>query len=138
MRENRIEVLVCIFFLLSPIFLFIIGSSKIESFKSLNIIKNDYKIRAVGSKIELDRFYKNSMTTEVINELIEISQPELDVKTIFVWPEGIIPNTNQLELKEFKSLFDEKFNKNHLLVIGINSYKKDKQKNKFFNTLFNI
>ena len=75
------------------------------------------------------------MTTEVINELIEISQPELDVKTIFVWPEGIIPNTNQLELKEFKSLFDEKFNKNHLLVIGINSYKKDKQKNKFFNTL---
>ncbi len=135
LRENRIEVLVCIFFLLSPIFLFIIGSSKIESFKSLNIIKNDYKIRAVGSKIELDRFYKNSMTTEVINELIEISQPELDVRTIFVWPEGIIPNTNQLELKEFKSLFDEKFNKNHLLVIGINSYKKDKQKNKFFNTL---
>ena len=64
-----------------------------------------------------------------------ISCLELDVRTIFVWPEGIIPNTNQIEIKKFQSLFDVKFNENHLLVIGINSYKKHKDENKFFNTL---
>ena len=134
LRENRAEVLVCIFFLLSPIFLYSIGSSKIKSFQSTNIVKNDYIIRAVGSKIDLERFYGNSDTVAVIKELIEISQPDLDTKTIFLWPEGIIPKINQSEIKEFEFLFNEKFGKNHLLAIGINNFQKDKNENKFYNT----
>jgi apolipoprotein N-acyltransferase len=135
LRENKKEILVCIFFLLSSIVLYFSGSYKIKSFQLLNIVKNDYIIRAVGSKIDLDRFYGNSDTESVINELIKISQPDLDTKTIFLWPEGIIPNINQTEIKEFEFLFHEKFNNNHLLAIGINNFQKDKNKNKFFNTL---
>ncbi len=135
LRENKKEILVCIFFLLSSIVLYFVGSHKMKSFQLLNIIKNDYVIRAVGSKIDLDRFYGNSDTEAVINELIEISQPDLDTKTIFLWPEGIIPNVNQSEIKEFEFLFNEKFNNNHLLAIGINNFQKDKKENKFFNTL---
>ena len=134
-REKRIEILVCIFFLLSPIVLYSIGSSNIKSFQSSDIIKNDYLIRTVGSKIDLDRFNGNFDTIEVINELIEISQPNLDIKTIFIWPEGIIPNINQTEIKEFEFLFDKKFGENHLIAIGINSFQKDENKNKFYNTL---
>ena len=77
------------------------GSSKIKSFQSLDLIKNDYVIRAVGSKIDLDRFYVNTDSASVINELIELSEPDLETKTLFVWPEGIIPNINQSELREF-------------------------------------
>ena len=135
LRENKKEILVCIFFLLSPILLFMIGSDKIKSFQLSNTIKNDYIIRAVGSKINLERFYGSSDTVGVINELIELSQPNLDNKTIFVWPEGIIPNINQSEIKEFKHLFSEKFNENHLLVIGINSFEKNNNQRKFYNTL---
>ena len=47
------------------------GLSKIKSFQSSNIIKNDYIIRIVGSKIDLDRFYGNTDTVEVIKDLIE-------------------------------------------------------------------
>ena len=112
-----------------------IGSDKIKSFQLSNTIKNDYIIRAVGSKINLERFYGSSDTVGVINELIELSQPNLDNKTIFVWPEGIIPNINQSEIKEFKHLFSEKFNENHLLVIGINSFEKNNNQRKFYNTL---
>ena len=57
------------------------------------------------------------------NELIDISQPIKDDKTIFIWPEGILPDVSQEELVEFKWLFDEIFSKNHLLFIGINSSK---------------
>ena len=128
-RENRKEIILCIFLILSPIILHIIGSSKIKSFQSLDLIKNDYIIRAVGSKIELNRFYGNTETLPVIDELIELSKPDLDAKMLFLWPEGIIPNTNQLELKEFKFLFHGRFNKNHLLGIGINSFE-----NKFYNS----
>ena len=133
-RENRKEISTCIIFLLSPIILFSLGSSNIKSFQSSNIINNDYLIRIIGSNIDLNRFYGSSDTAEVINELIEISQPDMEIKTIFIWPEGIIPNVNQMELKKFEFLFNEKFNKNHLLAIGVNSYEKNNDKDHFYNT----
>tara|TARA_B100000900_G_scaffold39268_1_gene29487 strand:- start:965 stop:2500 length:1536 start_codon:yes stop_codon:yes gene_type:complete len=134
LRENKKDIIVCVFFLLSPLALYIFGSSKIKSFQSSSISNNDYVIRAISSKVDLERFYGNSDTIGVINELIEISQPDLGKKIIFLWPEGIIPNINQKEIKDFEFLFDKKFNKNHLLAIGINDYKKEKNKDKFYNT----
>jgi len=134
LRKNRKEIAVCIFFLLSPIILYMIGSYKIKTFQSSKLIQNDYVIRAIGSNVDLDRFYGNSDTTLVINELIELSEPNLDIKTLFIWPEGIIPNINQSEFKNYKLLFKNKFNENHLLGIGINSYKSDKVKDVFYNS----
>jgi apolipoprotein N-acyltransferase len=135
LRENRKEILVCIIFLLSPIIFFSLGSSNISSFQSLKSSNNDYVIRAIGTKINLDRFYGNTDTGEAITELIKISQPDKETKTIFLWPEGIIPNINQKQLKEFEFLFSEKFNENHLLAIGINSYEQIDEKDYFYNTL---
>ena len=121
-RENRKEIIVCIFLLLSPIFLYSVGSSDMKLFQSSNSVKSNYILRIISSKIDLERFYGNVDTVDVISDLIEISQPDLETKTIFLWPEGIIPNANQAELKEFEFLFSKKFNENHLLIIGINSY----------------
>ena len=112
----------CISLLLLPITFYIMGSLKIKSFQSLNLIKEDYVVRAIGSKISLNRFYENSDPSIIIEELIKLSEPNLDTKTLFLWPEGIIPNTNQFELKEFKYLFNKSFNNNHILGIGINSH----------------
>jgi apolipoprotein N-acyltransferase len=134
LRKNRKEILVCVFFLLSPIFLYLIGLSKIKNFNSSALIINDYSIRAVGSNIKLDRFYGNVDTISIINELIKLSDPNLDTKTIFIWPEGIIPNLSQLELKDYKYLFSDKFNENHLLGIGINDYKDNEDESKFYNS----
>ncbi len=46
----------------------------------------------------------------------------------------IPPSINQLELKEFDYLFDKKFNKNHLLGIGINSFENKNNENIFYNS----
>ena len=89
--------------------------------------------RALSPSQRSDR--GNSDTAEVITELIKISQPDKETKTIFLWPEGIIPNINQKQLKEFEFLFSEKFNENHLLAIGINSYEQINEKDYFYNTL---
>ena len=134
LRENKKEIAACIFFLLLPIILHMIGSSKIKTFKSFHKIDNDYVIRVIGSNIDLDRFYGNTETISVINELIELSEPDLNTKTLFIWPEGIIPNINQSQLEEFKHLFIDKFSKNHLLGIGINSYENINDKNIFYNS----
>ena len=109
-----------------------------EIFNSSDVTKYDYKVRAIGSNISLDRFYSNIDPVSVINELIDISEPRKNDKTIFIWPEGILPNVSQDELVEFKWLFEETFSENHLLFIGLNSQKIIKEKINYFNSLINL
>ena len=134
LRESKTEMFVFIFFILSPIILYTVGSIKIKSFQKSDLSKNNYKIRVIGSTIGLERFYKNIDTLAVLNELIKISEPNLNEKTLFIWPEGIIPNIDQSELSEFQFLFKEKFNENHLLGIGINSSNIKENKKRFYNS----
>ena len=133
LRESKKEILVCIFFLLLPLIFYAVGSLKIKAFQNLDLVKNDYVIRVVGSTIDLDRFYGNSDPLSILEELIKISEPNLNEKTLFIWPEGIIPNVDQSEIIEFDFLFNEKFNDNHLLGMGINS-SNNKNKKKIYNS----
>ena len=94
----------------------------------------EYKIRLIGSNISLDRFYSNLNSVSVIEDLIEISKPDLDKKIILVWPEGILPDITQKELVEYKWIFEEHFNKNHLLIIGINDQSKNNGSIDYYNS----
>ena len=107
--------------LFTVILIFIYGSMYKKKFD--NIIENDFnfKIRVIGSQIGLERFYLDVDPIIVIKDLIKLSKPDLNEKTIFVWPEGIIPDITQENLVEYKWLFNENFNENHLFIIGINS-----------------
>ena len=49
------------------------------------IIENSYTIRVIGSNISLERFYNDYSPEGVIEELIEISSPEKDKKTFFIF-----------------------------------------------------
>jgi apolipoprotein N-acyltransferase len=133
--RNKIQnILVSIFFLISVIFLFIHGSFYKEKFNKIALKNYGFKVRAVSSNISLDRFYKNLNPASVIKDLIDISDPIDNEKIIFVWPEGILPDISQDNLIDFKFLFDEKFTKNHLLIIGTNSQSTDKGIKKYYNT----
>ena len=135
LRDTRRDIGVCIFFLITCILFFIHGSSYKDKFYKEVKKENDYKIRIIGSNISLDRFYKNLDVTSVIQELIEVSNPEITKKTVFVWPEGIIPNISQNEMTQFEELFRENFSKNHLFIIGINSRSIKNGSEKYFNSL---
>ena len=133
--KNKKTIIVGILFLFLPLILHKVGSSIINTFDKLASVKTNYVLSAIGSNIELDRFYGNIDAKSVIAELISLSSPKLDKKTFFIWPEGIIPNTNQSQLKEFKYLFNGKFNKNHILGIGMNNLINDEGKEKYYNSL---
>ena len=135
LRETKKDVAVCIVFLIMPFLFYLHGSSYKETFNSSDIVSYEYKVRAIGSNISLDRYYSNIDPVSVINDLINISEPERDEKTIFVWPEGILPDISQEELVEFKGSFKNTFSKNHLLIIGINNQKTNKQEISYFNSL---
>ena len=133
-RDSKKDLIFCIFFLLSPIFFYINGNSIEKNFFESKKSNYEYKIRSVASNISLDRFYKNIDTESVIKDLIEISEPNLNEKIIFLWPEGIIPNMTQDQIFKYKWLFKEKFNENHLLGFGITNHFWEDGKQKFYNS----
>jgi len=135
LRETKKDIAVCVIFLILPFLFYLYGLSYKEKFNSSDIFNYDYNVRVIGSNISLDRFYSNVDSISVINDLIDISEPNKDDKTIFIWPEGILPDVSQDELVEFKWLFEGAFSKNHLLLIGINNQKTNKEKITYFNSL---
>ena len=135
LSDKKQHVGICAFFLIIFISFYIHGSFHKGKFDTLTEENYDFNLRVVGSNISLDRFYKNIDSTLVIEDLIEISNPKIDEKTIFVWPEGILPGISQDELINYKWLFDEKFSKNHFLIIGTNKQIEKNGIKKYYNSL---
>ena len=135
LRDSRKNLGFCLFFLITIIFFYVQGFFKNEKFYNLDQKTHEYKIRVIGSTISLDRFYLSNETASVIVDLIEISSPIKKEKTIFIWPEGILPNISQENLIEHKSLFDEGFSENHFLLMGINNEITKNESKVYYNSL---
>jgi len=135
LRDDKKEILICIIFLIITLSFYVFGSKKLDKFNDIEAEKHDYKIRIISSKISIDRFYNEIEPISVIEDLIKISSPQKNQKTIFIWPEGILPEISKNQLKEYKWLFENEFNENHILVIGINDIIKKEQVTKYFNSL---
>ena len=134
LRDTKKDIGVCIFFFIALVFFYIHGSLYNTKFNKADKNSLDYKIRVLGSNIGLSRFYSNVDTALIIEDLIKISNPNKKEKTIFVWPEGILPDISQNELIKFESIFRQNFSKNHFFVIGINSKSIDKNFINYFNS----
>ena len=135
LRQSKKEIFVCSLFIFIAISFLIFGNIKNNQF---NLIKNnshDYKVRIVSPNVKLNRFYSNKDEREIINELIYLSNPVAEEKTIFVWPEGIISDVYSNNFKIYEDLFSKNFSENHLIIIGINSFENKNNKNLYFNSL---
>ncbi len=133
-RNDKKEILVCILFLIITLSFYVFGSQKLKNFNEIVAEKHDYKIRVISSKISIERFYDDIEPVSVIEDLIKISSPEKSERTIFIWPEGILPEISKDKLQEYKWLFENKFNENHILAIGINDIINHDQVKKYFNS----
>ena len=134
LRDNKKEIIVCILFFVITLFFYFFGSQRLEKFNNIKANKLDYKLRVISSNVSIDRFYNDTDPISVINDLIKISSPQKNEKTIFIWPEGILPDISKDQLKEYEFLFENEFNENHILLIGINDIKKEGQIIKYFNS----
>ncbi len=134
LRDNKKDIGICIAFIITTVSFFVYGSQNLEKFNKAELNKFDYKIRIIGSNISIDRFYNNIDPISAIKDLIELSSPERNEKIIFIWPEGILPGISQEQIIKYNWLFNDKFDENHLLVIGINSKLNQNQVTKYFNS----
>ena len=105
-----------------------------------NLLENEiqstvlFKIVSPGFEINYGLSEK-----EVINNLekiIKYSEPNKDIETVFIWPEGVLSGYYFNELKEFKDIIKKIFPKKHVIIFGANTL--DSTSGKTYNSLIAI
>ena len=135
LRKTRKEIIVCFFFIIISVGFLVFGNLKFNQFNTMTDIKNNFTIRAVSPNISLDRFYSGQDELKIIQELITLSSPEKKEPTIFLWPEGIIPDSYLRDMDIYKELFSNSFGNDDLIIMGLNSVKTKNSENLFFNSM---
>ncbi|WP_440931660.1 apolipoprotein N-acyltransferase [Candidatus Pelagibacter sp.] len=135
LRNSKKEIGICLFLFLLPIFFLIYGNNQKKIFVNKDLREMPHTIRVLGSNISLDRFYYNVDPEKVIIELINLSAPDFSKKIIFLWPEGIIPNSYTNTMSLYKDIFTNKFNENHIIALGITNRELNNDNYEFFNSL---
>jgi len=135
LKKSKKEIIVCLFFIFVSGGFLIFGNIKDNNFNSLESVKNSYKIKAISPNISLDRFYSKQDELKIIGELIELSAATKTEPTIYLWPEGIIPDSYIRDMIFYKKLFLDSFGENDLIVMGLNSVELKNNKNLFFNSM---
>ncbi len=115
---------------------YIYGSFLINKNQALlNYLGNDNKVylKVVSPNFELE--YNTSFINmeKKLKSLIKYSEPNLNKKTLFIWPEGVFTGYSYKDIYQFRSIIKKNFGDNHLILFGINIYDYKSKKN--FNSL---
>ncbi|MDB9810908.1 apolipoprotein N-acyltransferase [Candidatus Pelagibacter sp.] len=135
LKNSNKEIFVSFVFVVIFISFTIYGYLKNNKFNLIKKVENPYTIKAISSNISLDRFYSKKDEAKIIQELILLSSPNKKEPTIFLWPEGIIPDSYVEDIEIYSDLFSNNFGKDDLIIIGLKSREKKNDKDLFFNSL---
>ena len=113
---------------------YLFGLNKVSK-ESFNFDKN-INVKIVSPNFSL-KDYSSRSEFEQLKRLIKISDPKKNLKTLFIWPEGIFYESNLQNIVLYKDLFLDNFSENHLIVLGINNFvtSNDQESKKYFNSL---
>ena len=130
------------FKLISFIFLLVIlasnyfyGFQKIKNNEKLYTEFKDFKIKLISPKISIERFFQPNNEEAIIEELIELSNPDISHNTIFIFPEGALAGVNLNQLKSFKEIFSKRYSEEHIIIMGINTKKLINNSSKIYNSM---
>ena len=135
LKKTKKDTGIFIFFLIIISIFYFYGHFYKERFYKSDKKIYQYKVRTIGSNISLDRFYLETDTISIVNDLIKLSNPNDSEKTIFVWPEGILQNISEKDYDKYKTLFIENFSANHFVIIGTNNHSIIEGNKEYFNSL---
>ena len=114
----------------------IYGNLRINDFKKLEVQNLPFAIKILSTNISIERFYSSTEDDKILIKLIDLSNPIDTTNSIFIWPEGVIPNISLDSLKkEYDYLFKKSFSKNHKIILGINYDEIKNEKKSFYNSL---
>ena len=111
------------------------GYQKIKNDEKLNTRFKDITIKVISPKISINSFFENNNGKVIIEELINLSNPDPSQKTIFVFPEAVLAGFDFEQLKNFKDIFKNKYSKNHKIIMGLNTVKILNNYPKIYNSM---
>ena len=135
-KKIKINVLITLFALISINYIY--GFNKINSKKNNQQNINNYNIKIVSPKIPIEKYIKEINEKEILINLIKLSNPNKNLSTIFIWPEGVLNGIYFDELKKYKDLFLNNFSKNHIIIMGINTHSFERENEKIYNSMIVI
>ncbi len=135
LKKSKKDLLICFFFSIIALSFIVFGLLKSNNFNKIKNEKNEYLIRSISSNISLERFFIDNEDEKIIKELVELSKPEKNKPTIFLWPEGLISLEGFDNIKNKRSSLFNNFGENHFILMGVTKVKKIGDKNQYFNTV---
>ncbi len=135
-KKTSFETMIAIILSIIFILFFLFGNYKLNISKSDNILINEeFNLKVLASKIDINRFYNIENEKELVAQLIDLgNKSDNNLPTIFIWPEGVLTASFLKDIKKYKDLFKSNFNKDDLIILGINDIQNDKE-TKIFNSL---
>tara|TARA_X000000950_G_scaffold59784_1_gene72606 strand:- start:1070 stop:2593 length:1524 start_codon:yes stop_codon:yes gene_type:complete len=79
-------------------------------------------VKIISPKIDLKRFFDGTDPSLVIKDLAEIGNID-NRDAVYIYPEGILPSINLNEIQDYASVFNNHFQDNHKIIVGITRYK---------------
>ena len=114
--------------------LFIYGNHTINQNKEKLLVKKEkFNIKVISPNFELKYDLTEKEITKRLYSLIRYSDPNKNLKTLFVWPEGVFSGYSYREISELKKIFQKNFSKQHYILFGIN--KINEEGNNYYNSL---
>ena len=101
--------------------------------QKLEAINDKFNIKVVSPNFKLEYGLKIEDLRTRLDKLIKYSDPSKNLKTLFVWPEGVFSGYSFKEIQNFKKTFKENFSENHLILFGSNTF--DEKRKGFYNSL---
>ncbi len=107
---------------------------------NLSIKKNENRtnIVTISTKVSLERFYSSNVDEySIIKNLVNLSAPKrfFGEKTIFIWPEGVLPSTNMNNINSYKEIFSKNFDNDHFILLGLNRKEILNGKTEYYNSI---
>ena len=122
LSKKKIDIVGFTLIIFITICTFFYGSVRVENFRNLQTETLSANIKVLSTNIPIERFYSNVDGEEVLMKLIDLSNPSLNEGTIFIWPEGVIPNINLSSLKnQYDYLLKKSFSEKHTIILGVNN-----------------
>ena len=135
LKINLIKKLLCIISIFSIILgLYLYGNYSInQNKKNLIDVNEKLNIKVISPNFQLEYGLSNEEVEKRLKKLIRISDPKDNLKTLYVWPEGVFSGYSFNELKYLKRIFLENFSNHHLILFGVNRL--DQNINRYYNSL---
>jgi len=134
-KNKRLKIFLLVFLLFILICNNFYGVWKIKSDEKFYKKLENFNIKIISPRISIDRFFEQNNEKIIIDELVELSNPDISKKSIFIFPEGALAGINLNNLIHFKEIFINKFSDKHTIIMGINTEKIENNSLKIYNSM---